>query len=67
LSQFSSNHLAIRRESAAEAQYQPRKGRYRLLIGLGVALGALYVGFLVIWYWATRIRPRAIDTTRRML
>jgi hypothetical protein len=66
-SHFVPYRAAILRESVAEGQYQPRKGRYRLLIGLGVALGALYVGFLVVWYWATRIRPRAIDTNRRML
>jgi hypothetical protein len=57
---------AILRESASEAQYQPRKGRSRLLLGLGVVLGAVYVGFLAFWYWATRIRPRAFDTPRRM-
>jgi hypothetical protein len=66
-SQFASYRAAIRRETASEAQYQPRKGRSRLLIGLGVVLAAVYVGFLAVWYWATRIRPRAFDTPRRML
>jgi hypothetical protein len=58
------SHLAAR---AAEAQSVPNRGRYRLLIGLGVALGVLYVVFLGVWYWATRVRPRAIDTNRRIL
>jgi hypothetical protein len=49
------------------AQYQPRRGRFWLLIGVGVALAVLYVVFLGVWYWATRVRPRAIDTTRRIL
>jgi hypothetical protein len=66
-SQVRPNLLFISRAAAEEPQYQPRKGRYRLLIGLGVVLGGLYVAFLGLWYWATRIRPRAIDTTRRML
>jgi hypothetical protein len=53
--------------STVEAQSGPHQGRYRLLIGLGVALGLLYVVFLGVWYWATRMRPRAIDTNRRIL
>jgi len=61
------DRVAVPRESTSEGQYQPQKGRYRLLIGLAVVLGAVYVGFLAVWYWATRIRPRAIDTNRRML
>lgn len=65
-SQFASNRASVLRESAAEAQYQPEKGRNRLLIGLGLALGAVYVGFLAVWFWATRIRPRPFDTPRRM-
>jgi hypothetical protein len=52
--------------SSTAAQFASHRGRYRLLIGLGAALGALYVVFLGVWYWATRMRPRAIDTTRRM-
>jgi hypothetical protein len=53
-------------ETATAAQYRPHRGRYRLMIGLGVALGVFYFVFLGVWYWATRMRPRAIDTTRRM-
>jgi cbb3-type cytochrome oxidase subunit 3 len=34
---------------------------------VGVALAVLYLAFLGVWYWATRVRPRAIDTNRRML
>jgi hypothetical protein len=66
-SQFAAHRAPILRESASEAQYQPRKGRSKLLIGLGVLLGAVYAGFLAVWYWATRIRPRTFDTPRRML
>ena len=66
-SQTAVDRVAIPREAASGEQYQPRKGRYRLVIGLALALGAVYVGFLAVWYWATRIRPRAVDTNRRML
>lgn len=65
-SQLAPNRASVLRESASEAQYQPEKGRNPLLIGLGLALGAVYVGFLAIWFWATRIRPRPFDTPRRM-
>jgi hypothetical protein len=53
--------------SSTEAQFVSHRGRYRLLVGIGVALGVLYVVFLGVWYWATRLRPRTIDTTRRIL
>jgi hypothetical protein len=54
-------------ESGAAAQYRGSRSRFRLLIGVGVALAALYLAFLGVWYWATRVRPRTIDTHRRML
>jgi hypothetical protein len=54
-------------ESGAAAQYRGSRSRFRLLIGVGVALAVLYLAFLGVWYWATRVRPRAIDTNRRML
>ena len=29
----------------------------RLMLQIGGALGFAYVGFLVVWFWATRLRP----------
>jgi hypothetical protein len=29
----------------------------RLMLQIGVGLGLLYIGFLVVWFWATRFRP----------
>lgn len=32
-------------------------GDRRLMLQIGGALGLAYVGFLVVWFWATRLRP----------
>jgi len=30
----------------------------RLMLQIGGALGVAYVAFLILWFWATRLRPR---------
>jgi hypothetical protein len=30
----------------------------RLMLQIGAGLGALYLAFLGLWFWATRLRPR---------
>jgi hypothetical protein len=39
----------------------------RLMLQLGMLLGFVYVGFLSVWFWATRLRPtdRSDGPTRR--
>ena len=37
---------------------EPRNGDPRRMLQIGAVLGALYVVFLAIWIWATRLRMR---------
>jgi hypothetical protein len=33
----------------------------RILMQLGMLLGLAYVGFLTVWFWATRVRPHGYN------
>jgi hypothetical protein len=39
------------------AQQRESLGDRRLMLQIGGALGLAYLGFLVVWFWATRLRP----------
>ena len=39
------------------AQQRESLGDRRLMLQIGGALGLAYIGFLVVWFWATRLRP----------
>lgn len=39
------------------AQQRESLGDRRLMLQIGGGLGLAYVGFLVVWFWATRLRP----------
>jgi hypothetical protein len=48
-----------RLETRPDGQYQTREARYQddsLMLRIGLVLGMLYVGFLAVWVWATRLR-----------
>lgn len=45
---------------AENPQYQSNSGQYQddeLMLQIGIVLGLAYLGFLAIWFWATRLRP----------
>jgi hypothetical protein len=48
-----------RLEMRQEAQYQRGERRYQgdgLMLRIGLVLAMVYVGFLAVWIWATRLR-----------
>lgn len=59
-SQQSGSGEPVRDRAAEEAQYQPSGSQDRdgeLMLRVGALLGMVYIAFLAVWIWATRLRP----------
>ena len=47
---------SIRRPGAATGEVTDGFNDTRLMVQIGMALGVVYVAFLSVWFWATRVR-----------